>query len=214
LEVCVPPRIAHSVESVINAAVEVVRREGGSALTARNVAAVLGASTQPIYRSFGSMDDLAEEVANRAYRIAMSYTREAEDPESAFLAIGLGYLRFSRAEPQLFDFLMTTRRSAWSPMTSNWPVYELVDKMRGDAILRDLPDAVLRRLLRDMFIYTHGLAALAPSAPMEAEQVQERELLRYVGGRLMGMAVLETTGELDLDSLARRFHGEEGEETS
>ncbi len=206
-----PPRIAHSVESVVTAAVEVVRHEGGGALTARGVAAVLGASTQPIYRSFDSMDDLAEEVADRAYRIAMRYTRDAEDPESAFLAIGLGYLRFSRAEPQLFDFLMTTRRPAMSPMTSDWPVYELVDKMRRDAILRDTPDAMLRQLLRDMFIYTHGLAALAPT---EAEQVQERELLRYVGGRLMGMAALEATGELDLKFLARRFHWEEGEETS
>ena len=51
-----PTRVA--AEDIEQAAVNLVRANGLSALTARGVADALGVSTQPVYSSWGSMDAL------------------------------------------------------------------------------------------------------------------------------------------------------------
>ena len=200
------PKVKHTKEAIIHAGLEVVRHRGPAGLTARNIAEQLGSSIQPIYRTFASMEVLSAEVSAAASRIALSYAWEAEDEESAFLAIGLGYLEFSRAEPHLFRFLLAGGFRLWSPTAADWPLFELLGKMRRDGLIAELSEESLRRLLRDMFIYTHGLSALAPSNPTWDERNQERDLLRYVGGRLMALAVLEERGEFSFEAITRRFH--------
>ena len=55
-------------DDVVNAALDVLRESGFSAVNARSVAQKLGCSTQPIYRVFGSMDELKTEMASRAVK--------------------------------------------------------------------------------------------------------------------------------------------------
>lgn len=47
-------------EEIVDAAVEVLREGGAAAINARSVAKKLGCSTQPIYLSFRSMDELKD----------------------------------------------------------------------------------------------------------------------------------------------------------
>ena len=54
----VPAARKVSKDEIIDAAVEVLRDGGFSAVNARSVARKLGCSTQPIYFSFQSMDEL------------------------------------------------------------------------------------------------------------------------------------------------------------
>lgn len=200
------PKVKHTREAIIRAGLEVVRDRGPAGLTARNIAERLGSSVQPIYRTFAAMDALSAEVGAAASRIALSYAREAEDEESAFLAIGLGYLEFSRAEPNLFHLLPAGGFRLWSPTGTDWPLFELLDKMRRDDFIAELSEEALQRLLRDMFIYTHGLSALSPAKPTRDDRSRERSLLRDVGGRLMALAVLEERGEFSFEAMTRRFH--------
>ena len=53
-------------DEIIDAAVEVLRDGGFSAVNARSVAKKLGCSTQPIYLSFKSMDELKTALTERA----------------------------------------------------------------------------------------------------------------------------------------------------
>ena len=55
-----------SKEQIIDAAVAILRDEGFSAINARSVAKKLGCSTQPIYLSFKSMDELKTALTERA----------------------------------------------------------------------------------------------------------------------------------------------------
>lgn len=68
-----------SKEQIIDAAVEVLRDDGFSAINARSVAKKLGCSTQPIYFSFKNMDEL------KAALIAI-YGKPAKLPEFAVKA--------------------------------------------------------------------------------------------------------------------------------
>ena len=47
---------------MLNAAYQLIRREGPGALNARAVAKELGGSTQPIFRLFSGMDELQKAV--------------------------------------------------------------------------------------------------------------------------------------------------------
>ena len=68
-----------SKEQIIDAAVEVLRDDGFSAINARSVAKKLGCSTQPIYFSFKNMDEL------KAALISI-YGKPAKLPEFAVKA--------------------------------------------------------------------------------------------------------------------------------
>ena len=203
------PKVNYTKEAIIAAALDAVRHHGVEALSARNVARELGGSTQPIYRQFTSITELKRAVATEARRIAASYSLEAIDHESAFLSIGLGYLAFSRAEPNVFRFLLLHGGETWMPGSDGWPLNDLVEKMRSDPPLSSLSEARLRELLRDMFIYTHGLSALQPQRPSVEELERERDLLRSVGGRLIILAVSRAGGGFDINSYKEILHDED-----
>ena len=61
-----PPSVRFSKDAVLNAAYQLVRREGPDALNARAVARELGGSTQPIFRLFSGMEELKQAVVELA----------------------------------------------------------------------------------------------------------------------------------------------------
>lgn len=70
-----------SKEQIIDAAVEVLRDDGFSAINARSVAKKLGCSTQPIYFSFKSMEELKSALTERAIELHTQHVRDF--PESS-----------------------------------------------------------------------------------------------------------------------------------
>jgi len=186
-----PPRISFSREMIIDAAVQIVRKEGIEKVNARNVAGIIGGSTQPIYREFGSITELVDAVVEKLTPLALKYMVEAEDHESAFLSIGLGFLEFSRKEPGIFDLLFVKGKKKWLFTPENPFLGPLLEKMRRDPYLKDMSDRTLLGLFRDMFIYTHGLCMLKSIDIDRSDPVQERQLLHDAGGGLIAMAILK-----------------------
>jgi len=201
-----PPKTVVTREVIIDGAIREVRDNGPESLSARSVAAAIGCSTQPIYSAFGSIGALVDATVDRTLDIALSHRLPSPDPESAFLGIGLAYLDFSRSEPNLFRLLIARGRERLSPASPEWPLRGLTAQMREDAVLAELPEERLQRLLKDMFVYTHGLATLATERPTAKELENERTLLREVGGRMIALTLMEELGELNLEEAARRFH--------
>jgi AcrR family transcriptional regulator len=193
-------------QQIIDGAIREVRNNGPDSLSARSVAGALGCSTQPIYSVFGSIGELVDATVERVLELAVEHQLPSPDPESAFLGIGLAYLDFARSQPNLFRLLMSKGRERLSPSAENWPFGSLTGRMRRDPVLAGLPEERLENLLRNMFIYTHGLAALATARPTAEELENERALLREVGGRMIALTVMEERGEFDLEEVARRYH--------
>ena len=86
---------------MIEGAFRLVREQGHERLTARNLAAFLGCSTQPVMYQFPDLDTLRETVYRRADSFHSEYILEDGD----LIGIGLRYIRFAREEPRLFRFL-------------------------------------------------------------------------------------------------------------
>jgi AcrR family transcriptional regulator len=182
-------------ETVLKAAIKLVREYGWEALTARGIAKRLKASVAPVYSAFGSMETLEREVLQEARRLlnekmAVQYT------EGAFLNIGVGMVVFARDEAYLFSSLFHTRH--------NYP--EIVDgifgsilaSMKADPFLRLLSDASLERLLHNLGMYTLGLAAAIVYGRKEDPSTEN--IIRQLNNAGNMMIHGEVTGIADADS--------------
>lgn len=106
-----PPKVKFQKEEIVEAALSVAREKGIDALTAREVAAVLGVSPRPIFTWFDTMDELKVEVYERAMAIYKEHIVAGLAESIPFLGVWHQYLRFAREEPELYRLLFLTRPS-------------------------------------------------------------------------------------------------------
>ena len=154
-----PPKVRIQKEDIINAAVEIVRQQGMEALNARNVAAALHCSTQPVFSNFATMDALRLEVVRRADALCQEFIkRETEEGNyPAYKAAGMAYIRFARDEKQLFRLLYMRDRSnehfpEEDPLTADMEMH--VQKGTG----LGAKESQLFHL--EMWAFVHGIAAM------------------------------------------------------
>ena len=163
-----PPKVKTTKEEIINAAVEIVCESGVDSLNARNIAAILGCSTQPIFSNFATMEELSLAVVDKAQDLCNEYiSREiasGEYPE--YKASGMAYIRFAKEEKELFKLLYMRDRSGEPiPETDelNDKMYSLVNAFTG---LSD-DDAKLFHL--EMWACVHGLATMFATGFVDLE---------------------------------------------
>ena len=107
-----PPRVKFQKEEIVSAALEVVRKKGFDAVTAREVAAELHVSPGPIFTYFDTMEQLRAEVcalARERYRACIERGLSGPIP---FLGVWQQFLIFARQEPELYKLLFLTKTGA------------------------------------------------------------------------------------------------------
>jgi AcrR family transcriptional regulator len=100
-----PPRVKFTKEEIVEAALRVTREGGIDSLTARSLAAELGASTRPMFTYFETVDELKHEVHEAAKGIYTTYIERGLAEPVPFLGGGQNTIRFAREEPELFRLL-------------------------------------------------------------------------------------------------------------
>ena len=100
-------------EAMIEGAFRLIREKGHESLTARNLAAFLGCSTQPIMYQFPNLDTLRDLVYQKADAFHSEYILSGAD----LLEMGLRYIRFAQEEPHLFRFLFQSGRFSGFSLT-------------------------------------------------------------------------------------------------
>lgn len=152
-----PPKVKFGRDKVVGAAVAVVEESGLQSLTARRVAAKLGSSTAPVYNHFATMDELSLAVIRETEKILLEYIARPYT-DRVFLNMGTGLALFASNHGRLYRALMMEGDSygvvvdkILATMESNLP---------RDGRFSSLPPLERRRLLRKMWTFTHGLAAL------------------------------------------------------
>jgi AcrR family transcriptional regulator len=90
---------------LVQAAARLLSDHGPDAVTARRLAAEVGASTQAVYTYFDGIDDLVSEVWREGYRrfaVALDAPAITDDPVADWMEQGWRYRRFARTEPHLY----------------------------------------------------------------------------------------------------------------
>lgn len=157
-----PPGSKFTKEEIITAALNLVRAEGISALTARALGAELGSSARPIFTVFSSMEEVQQAVIHAAKALYGQYIEKGLAEEKPFRGVGAQYIAFSMREPRLFQLLFM-KKQADTPALSG--VLPMIDDNYEKILLSIQADsrvdkAFAERLYKHLWIYTHGIASL------------------------------------------------------
>lgn len=174
----VPAARKVSKDEIIDAAVEVLRDGGFSAVNARSVARKLGCSTQPIYFSFQSMDELKAALSERAIRMHTRRVRDSlrahEGNDSRYSSYGMGFVRFAAEEKQLFRWLYLKSHQL-GPYQNDVLLPEIIAVIVEEF---GYSEEVARRFHQDMTYFTYGLAILANTDHLHLTETELREAFR------------------------------------
>jgi AcrR family transcriptional regulator len=158
-----PREITFTRDMIVEAATELVASEGAGALSARNVAARLSASTAPIYSSIGSIDELRAAVVTRAREELRRYTRRPWS-DRPFLNEGTGLVAFARDRPQLFALLFLTPEIASESVPKVYA--DLLADMKRDARFSRFTARERDSVLEKLWFMALGMATLAYSCQL------------------------------------------------
>ena len=167
-----------SKDKIIDAAIEVLRDGGFSAVNARSVARKLGCSTQPIYLSFQSMEELKAALTERAIEMHTRRVRDSlrahEGNDSRYSSYGMGFVKFAAEEKQLFRWLYLEgeQRGAYQ---SDVLLPEVIGVMAEEF---GYCEEVARRFHQDMIYFSYGLAILANTGHLHLTETELREAFR------------------------------------
>ena len=181
-------------ERILDTAFELLKREGGSAVSITRIARELGTSTQPISWQFGGMDKLRGELAARAQEYlnqkANQVDRElrAKQPPLATLyAVGKAEVDLVYDEPNLVEFARFTRRPKEASM--------LVDVILEDETHHSLIKAIARQyglsvndaraVVRDCTIFSQGICSMILTGMLEADRKTTHRIVKEHGARLI-----------------------------
>ncbi len=163
-------------ESVLDAALDLVRERGYDALSARIVAERAGCSVQPIYSLFGDMEGLMHTLYKHAQEWVTAFNdKHANDGGNLFESNGLTHLRLAREESNLFTFLYL---SPYFDIHNLDELYKSVSQPGVEECIVELghlsPKAA-HELYLNMIVYTHGLAVLLCSgSEFSEDELTER----------------------------------------
>ena len=165
-------------DAILDAAVEVLRDGGFSAVNARSVAKKLGCSTQPIYASFRNMEELKAALTERAIamhtqRVRASLRAHAGN-DSRYSSYGMGFVKFAAEEKQLFRWLYLDGEQQ-GPYQNDVLLSEVIAVIVEEF---GYSEAVARRFHQDMIYFSYGLAILANTDHLYLTEPELREAFR------------------------------------
>ncbi|WP_369368397.1 TetR/AcrR family transcriptional regulator [Streptomyces sp. CG4] len=113
-----PPVREQTRQRVIEAAVDLLEREGRDAVTTRGVADAAGVQPPAIYRLFGDKDGLLEAVAEHGFATFLASKRVDREPQDLVEDLRAGWdlaVEFGLAHPALYTLMYSEPTRAASP---------------------------------------------------------------------------------------------------
>ncbi len=162
-----PPSVKVTKEEIIKTSIELIRKNGESAINARSIAQALSCSTQPIFSNFQTMEQLRSAVIGEAYELYLDFLRrEAEAgkyPE--YKSFGMAYIRFAKEERELFKLLFMCDRGGGELIpTSDFDAsVEIIMKSNG------ITEAKARLMHLEMWTCVHGIAVMLATSFLSLE---------------------------------------------
>jgi len=163
-----PPLPKFQKEEIIKATMQLTRERGFEAITVRDIAALLGVSTKPIYTVFKSMDELREAllIATNEYYQSFVFERMAQYDYPPYKCMGLSYIAFAREERELFRLLFM-RNSDKDGMLDDSTYTEAIESIINGL---DLDRSSAELFHCEMWIFVHGIAVMSATGYLEWDE--------------------------------------------
>jgi AcrR family transcriptional regulator len=166
-----PKKVIFNKQDIIAASLCVLKKADISHLTVRKIARELRSSTAPIYQQFRSMPDLTEAVLTKIKDdVVENFNIKRTD--RVFLNIGMGYVCYARDFPNLFRVLFLEKHN-YRHIVKNF--FDMVkNKMNEDLRFDSLELKLKNLLIKEMWIYSHGLASMIVAGNLK--EVRDNEI--------------------------------------
>ena len=176
-----PPKAKLTKEEIKAGATELVCERGMAGLTAKALAAKLKCSTQPIFWAFENMEEVRRSVRVVAMERFGQYLREPVEGASAYLSVGLNYIRFAAEEKELFKLLFMSEDgedilTAHKEMPYVLRVIEETENISGK-------DA--QNVYEEMWMLAHGIATMIATGTARFTEERIRGILHDVYSGLL-----------------------------
>ena len=155
-----PPRTKVTKDMVVNAAVEVARKNGYGQVNARTVAEELRCSTQPVMYHFATIDSLKRAAYARTDRMHTEYLMNTPPGQDPILGIGLNYIRFAVEEPQLFRFLFQSGYAKENSLPEMLDSEELTPVLAAMREGLGMDPAKTKSVFLTVALFAHGYASM------------------------------------------------------
>jgi AcrR family transcriptional regulator len=160
-------------EQILDASYSLIRQEGFTHFTARNIASTIGCSTQPIYLEFKNMTDLKNTLFDKIYKHLSEEVFPKEITGDPIIDLSLNYIDFAKSESRLFHALYIENSGEGQSIHNfSWNYFKnIVSKHEK---YKDLDNDTLESLLNGTWIIATGIANLSLSgtiSPSEAQKI-------------------------------------------
>ena len=170
-------------ENIIDAAVELIRKQGWAQVTTRKIARQMGASTMPIYSHVKSVDELEHEIRARVRSMLKDFQLRSYT-DQPLLNLAFGYVVFARDEKQLFRFLYLDRPDLIESGNLTGIKDSFFEQFGQDspvgAALSAMEASGEEAMIQNTWIFTHGLAMLVNSGSLGS--CPDNTILGYLRG--------------------------------
>jgi AcrR family transcriptional regulator len=170
-------------ENIIDAAVELIRKQGWHQVTTRQIARQMGASTMPIYSHLKSVEDLEQDLRVRVRSMLKEFQLRAYT-DQPLLNLAFGYVVFARDEKHLFRFLYLDRPERMESENLSGMRASFFEQFGEDSPVGQALSAMEEErqdaMIENTWIFTHGLAMLANSGSLGS--CPDETILDYLRG--------------------------------
>lgn len=144
---------------ILNAAYDLIEKNGFSNFTARNVAAQMGVSTQPIYLEFENMEDLKQSLIESILEELTQKVFSVEHTGDKLFDISINYIDFAQKKPRLFMAMYLDEKGGGRVMYDR--SYEFFkETVLQQEEYKNLTEEYIEALFHATWITLTGLAAL------------------------------------------------------
>lgn len=185
-----PRSVQITKEKILTAALDILIREGYSAVSIKSIARELNCSTQPIAWQFGNMDNMREALTMEAVTCANKKMMPAStDCIEAFWQIGYGYINLAFDTPNLFRFVYMGEsknycRGGFNSILTDKGNAVLIDKLYPYLnISREQAEMLFQR----MIVYTHGMVSLVVAGVLNCTKEQVYSIVKDFGSDLLSL---------------------------
>ena len=181
-----PTKIRISKDMILDAAFEIVRKDGIEKLSNRELANKLKCSIRPIYYQFENVEEMQKELYKKIEHYFYKFLLDnMVEGIPQYKQIGINYIKFAKKEKKLFQTLfMSDMGLAPDAFVSKaGDDYKEIEKLVK--ISTNLKEDDIKDFHTKMWIFSHGLATLVASGTVKLTESQIQELLSYEFQALM-----------------------------
>ena len=167
-------------EMILDAALNILIRDGYAAVNVKTIAKELGCSTQPVVWHFENMEGLRSALSEYAREYAARKdVSDSRNKIESFEFLGRSYVKMALKEPNLFKFLYLGE----SPMGKPYDLKGIArDKKNKEMISKiaeqtGLNEEQVIRFVRNTLIYSHGIATMVATGVFKGTEKEMMEMI-------------------------------------